>query len=378
MSVPPTPVRGLALVFALTFLFTAAYGVGKLYWQRSNRPDFARTQANQYEGFVAIDDYATRAELIAAWMRGEGELEAVFAKARSGFHPASLLVPCAVALLSFVVPSIPLAFAALASAALLGAALVARRLALRLDPSGGAATGWIAASLVVGHCLSMRTSAQLQMDPFCHFQALVALVFAVRWSEQRRATDGVALFLVLASGLFVKISLLPLLALPSLVGLVRGRFRAWKQPLVDGLRFGVLPAATWLAGLFAIGAIEAGFADMHDQATQFRIDLGYLRLFGTEMLLLFQAFPLVALVWLRGRGRELDVATARVVWLALGLVLLATWGFRFPHIARIYLPLVGMLAVLAAPCLRRLRHPLGWLTAFVVANASLSLYGLLG
>jgi len=337
-------------VLVLCALLTVGLGFGKLLLQRGNLPDYARTQANQFEGFVALDDYATRAELFRDWLTGEGELAAFFAKSRSGFHPASLLVPAAVAAASLLVGSIPLAFALLSAAAAVAAAGIAARLAAALcaDRARGAATGLAAGVLALAHVDVLRSSAQLQMDPFCSLWTIAAVALLVRIRAGAGHRERLALAVLLATGPLVKISLFPLLALPAACAFlapVPGERR-----LPAALRavpaYAVLPVGVWLGALAVTGALGIAFDDMHDQATQFAVDARYLRMFGIEMALLFQVAPLVVALRPRLAG---VVAGEAPVWLAAGLLLAATWAFRLPAIPRLYLPLTALLAVLAAP-----------------------------
>ena len=387
-TIPAARQPGLVFVFWLCVVLTSGYGVAKLFLQRAHRPDFARTRANQYEGFVALDDYATRAALIRGWLVGEGGLDPVFEKAKSGFHPASLLIPAAVAVVSLVLPSIPLSFALLSLAALITTAWLAGRVARRLDTddppdgtgatgapgaSGRAATGWIAATLVVGHCLAMRTAAQLHMDPFCNLWAVCVVACCLMDRARRSLPVRLVLFAFLATGPLVKISLLPLLAVPALVRLWDDGWRRPQGAVRDGLLFGLAPLGLWIGVLWGMDGLHLLFDDMHDQATQFGFDLAYAKNFAVEMALLFQIFPL--LLVLRGPepGKELPV------WLALGIILLATWGFRLPAIPRLYLPVMSMLAILAAP---RWRARLGprWggrlLALYLVGNYAVAVLGL--
>jgi hypothetical protein len=268
--------------------------------------------------------------------------------------------------LGLAVGSIPLAFAALSAAAALASALVAGRLARDLQPELGPPVRWLAATLAIAHVSCIRSAAQLQMDPFCNLWTIACVALALRLRAGGGPAARVALGVLLVSAPLVKISLFPLLALPALAALLGPGEQRVRASITAGLVYGCLPLAVWLLVLLGIGALHAGFEDLRDQATQFTVDARYLLGFGLEMALLFQAFPLL-LALRPPRRHEL------LVVLALALILLATWGFRFPAIPRLYLPLTSLFAVLAAPRLLALL-PRRWpqvLALFLALNYGL-------
>ena len=368
--------RRFSVVLVLCAALTLGAGFARLYLQRGEHlPDYARTPANRYAGFAALDDYATRAALFRDWLRGDGELEDVLARARSGLHPASLLVPLLVGLASLLAGSVPLAFALFSATAAVAAALLVVRLATTLargreDPALAAAVGAVAGVLALAHVDAVRTAVQLHMDPFCNLWAVAAVALLIRVRAGGGAGTRALFMLVLATGPLVKISLFPLLALPAASAFLwpaerEGRASGAARAL---LAWALPPLAVWVFVLAWCGALHLAFHDMRDQATQFAIDRRYLVNFTLEMALLFQLFPLVFLLrparpWSDGE---------RVVWLALALVLVGTWIFRLPAIPRLYLPVTSFLAVLAAP--RIVGRGSWWqagVLAWVVANYAL-------
>ena len=91
---------------ALAAVLAVGLGLTKTFAQRANLPDYARVPYNNYDGFVAIDQFAKRAELFGAWFAGEdrGELSAFLT---ADLHPTSIAVPAAVGLLSRLVDPCP-------------------------------------------------------------------------------------------------------------------------------------------------------------------------------------------------------------------------------------------------------------------------------
>jgi hypothetical protein len=212
------------------------------------------------------------------------------------------------------------------------------------------------------------------MDPFCSLWVAGFVLLLLRWREESGRGLELGMLALLCGAMWVKISLLPLLALPVLVLIFDGRWRAPLCLLRPALLFGALPFVWWLATLWAIDGLHKILDDFRDQAAQFNFTGNYLDRFAIEMLLLFQLFPLVLLL------RALEPRRERALWVALGLILVATWGFRLPPIARLYLPIPALMAAIAVP---RLFARLGEralslvLAAYLLGNYGVAVLGLL-
>ena len=335
-----------ALLFAVCALITGGLGVAKLIEQRDHPPAYFQKPAHQYEGYVAIDDYGRRAGGARDVLAGEPGAAAEFRQMLlEGLHPATFLIPFAVGATALVTGSVVWSFAGLAFLASLGTALLAGRLARRIWPGGGAAVFWLAACLTIGHLLTVRTSAQILMDPFCSLWTLGFVGLLMRWRERPGRGQELAMVALLITGLWIKISLAPLCGLPFLVRLLGGPRRPLELARTIAVFCGI-PVLAWLATLYAIGAFDRILVDAEDQFSQFNYTGNFMGRFGQEMVLLFQVAPLLLL--LRAPKAQ-ERAAARTVALTLAVILLATWGFKFPPIARLYLPLVGLQAVIVAP-----------------------------
>jgi hypothetical protein len=369
---PAVPRPRVARALALAFLAAALLlGATKLELQRRSPPAWAAPPIHRFKGWVAIDGLAAR----AAWLRAELAPGAAAQTPRPdvALHATAWLVPLAVALASFVTGSIPLAFALLSGLASALQVLLVGRLARRLDPGRRAEVGWLAALAAAGHCLTMRTAAQLTLDPFCAAWTTAHLLVSLRWAERRRATDLAALVLLATSGLFLKSSFLPALAFPLLCALLHGE-RAPLRLLGLGALTALVPLA--LALLFQAFLLpHTGAADdLAHFARAWRLDPRQLRQFALEMALLFQLYPALLL-------RSRLVPGERPAATALGLFLASVWAFGLPAVPRLYLPALGFLVALCVPRLVAalgLRHARHVLAGAGLVNLALAVAGLVG
>ncbi len=368
------PQRGLRFLLLCCLCLALALGAAKLLIQREHPPEFTRFPANVLHGWVAIDGYGQRAELLRDWIAAEpGSGEALRAALRNPLHPTSWLVPALVALVSFATRSVPLAFALLSWAALAAHAWLAVAVARRLAPGASASVPWIAGCLVAAHCLCLRTAAQLMLDPFAAACAAACLVLALDWTAHGGTARALGLHAVQAAGLFVKDSYVPWLAAPALIALCAAGLRARRTWSALGL-MGVLPLL-WPALFLAWHAgLAAALHDLRYTHSDLGMDRRQLAHFGVEMALLLQVFPLAIWAGRRGSSRaELGVG------LALLVVLATTWAQRLPPIPRVYLPCVAPLVVLAVVASERVlrdRARRRWLAALLLGNVGVAAAGL--
>ena len=377
------PGRGLTGLLALCVLLTLAMGAIKVFAQKASPPDYALNPSNSYEGWVSIDGHSHRAARIHAWLRGaDGGGSALLDHLRHDRHPSSLAVPVLVAGGALFTGSIPASFLLLSLAAVVLQLLLVGRIAARLAPGAGGGVPLLAALLAAGHCLTIRTAGQLQLDPFAAVLASAVALLCIARARKPRAGSAGLLLLVQVLGVFTKTSHMPLLAAPALSGFLMLSLSGspWRERLrcaaLDLLRYALLPALLyvgWLGWLSGAGSISKEV----DQLTgYFALRPRELLGFAVEMALLFQAFPL--LLWLR--RRVLSRADLCVL-AALACTLIGTWIFKLPAVPRYYLPALGFLAAASAPALAglppRASRP-ALLALYLLGNYAVATWSLLG
>lgn len=368
--------RGRELLLGACILLTLGLGIAKVFVQRAHRPSYLHA-AHVYHGWPSIDGHSLKAERIRTWMTGGDPGAASLREFLSDEgHPSSLVVQTAVAALSLFVGSIPVTFMLLSALAFcLQIALVVRLAWL----CAGEVRPWVpalAGILAAGHVLSVRTAAQLHLDPFCALIATAVLVATLEQAREPRRGRAAWLGVLLTLGLFTKISLLPLLAVPPLVLAARAPGRRLATLVRAGLAFSLPPLVIWGAALWLVTGGGPTTTEPGHLLKTWELDARQLRNFGIEMVLLLQAFPVLLLL----RRREWS-ADERAVGMVLILLLAATWAFRLPAIPRLYLPTVGLMAVLGAAQLAQLLPPRLVSTVvalYLLANYGLGIVGLLG
>ena len=367
--------RARTLLVAACVLVSLGLGVAKVFAQRAHRPHYLH-DAHVYEGWPSIDGHSLKAAHIRTWMRGgdPGAAELREFLSDEG-HPSSLVVQSAVAALSLFVGSIPVTFLLLSSLAFCLQILLVVRLARLCAPDAPPWVPTVAGVLAAGHVLSVRTAAQLHLDPFCALVATAVLVATLEQAREPRRGRAVGIAVLLALGLFTKISLLPLLAVPPLVLAARAPGRRLATLVRGGLAFSLPPLLVWGAALWLLTGGGPTTTEPGHLLETWELDARHLRNFGVEMVLLLQAFPLLLLLGRREQGPD-----ERAVGLVLIVILAATWAFRLPPIPRLYLPAVGLLAVLGALRLGRLlpgRLVSTVLVLYLLANWGLGIAGLM-
>ncbi|MFQ5507153.1 MAG: hypothetical protein ACE5F1_20475, partial [Planctomycetota bacterium] len=226
---------------------------------------------------------------------------------------------------------------------------------------------------------TIRTTAQLYLDPFCALCATLLVLELPGWIRQPDRPRGARIVALQVLGLFLKISYLPMLAVPALATIVAGRFsgpapRKDRRALRAICLFGLLPLLPWISFL-SLGPGSGSFLrEPTHLLASWNLRGHQLANFAFEMLLLFQVLPLFLLVR-RGVGPRIQ----KTVVVALACMLLATWAFKLPPIPRLYLPVLGFLVALAAPAIQhtlegaRLRAFVG---AYLVLNYAAAIYGI--
>lgn len=344
--------------------FAVCLGAARLLQQRAHPPDWAVGE-HLFDGFLAIDGHAHRAQAFRDWLTGNDPgahaLHAFFARDN---HTTTVAVPLLTAVVSLVGLSIPWSYFAVVVLLFLGSVHLAGRLAAELadGPPSRAAPGLVAIYLAL-HVTTARTLGQLELDQGLGFAAAGAALAGLRWARtgnpaQLAVATGFLLF-----GVFTKSSALPLAALPPLLALAADR------PLASRLRavvLAVLPglvafalAWAWSWGVAGAGPFERDSAQQ--MATRLRPGE-----FAVEVLLLAQAAP-VLMWWARPWPRA-----GR--WLAAGAVVVfaSVAVFRLPSTARLYVPTLVLGVPLFVGCAPRLAADRRVLAAFVCVDLALA------
>lgn len=367
--------RWLLVALIVVSLLTGSYGIAKLFVQKANLPAYAVRHGQSFDGFPSIDHYAYRADLIRkALTRDDFGWEEVRAEYRSGLHSASILMPLFVALLAVVIGSIPASFAALSILAHLVSAWLIARIVDRLLDVRGSPYGPMAAMVFLAHVLTIRTSAQFYMDPFCNVWALIVVLFVVRlWERLDRATYAI-LVAALCTSVLIKVSLLPLLVVPVIAPVVYSKSIDYRRLVLNLCLCVALPLFVLVGWGIVLGDWHSVWRDMGHLSNQYSYNWSHLKHFTIEMALLFQLFPLLLILFPpKGRG-------ARVMIVSLGLILLTTWGFSLPPIPRLYLPVLSLTVVLVVLGLARrfqICQLRSWLAIYASMNYAIATVGLI-
>ena len=382
MDGPQRELRSLNLLALVCVMLTLTLGVTKLFVQRAHLPSYATPTYNTYEGFVSIDQYCIRAEKMRDRVQaGPDEVEGAQAEMmkdlRKRGHPSAILIPAIIALVSIPVGSIPYAFIGLVIAALLLQFLAVRRLASRL--TGGAAPAIaIATVLVASHCDTVRSSAQLLLDPFAALFTTLTVLVSQRRHEGGGAGTTWTLVALQLLGPFIKLSYLPALAAPAIVTLCVARENRIGGALLDGIRFGLLPVLPAVAYVLAVPTLDGFGREMDQTLESSSMSSWELGNFAIEMALLLA--PLVVLLWRpKTDAARIDARTGSVLLVVLTF-LLSLWALRLPDDHRLYLPLIGLMAAAVAARVWDAFGPARthrWLAIYATLNYGVALAGIL-
>ncbi|MCA8971272.1 MAG: hypothetical protein KDC95_15885, partial [Planctomycetes bacterium] len=218
--------RRLRIVAALAVLLSITLGVLKVQLQRAHPPAWAQEGIHLYEGYPSIDWFCYRAE----WLRDtlEGRLDQAYSAWRpeDDLHAGAWLVPLWIAITSKLTGSIPVAFQILSALVIALLCLGIHRVVRSAlasneddhDDADDADDADTVASLAVlafaAHVLVCRSAGHLYFDPFVALWMLASLHASIRHARDR--THGLVLALIQTTGLFLKSSFLPALAIPVL------------------------------------------------------------------------------------------------------------------------------------------------------------------
>lgn len=340
----PRLLRFVKWALPICCLLTIGLGLVKDLLQKSHPPSWVANKPWElYDGFVSIDGHAAMARGVRDWFAGTdpgGErVRAMFA---GEMHPSAVVVPALVAALDLVVRSIPVSFILLSSLAVLLNAILAGMVVRELDPDCTPELPWLASLIVIAHCLTIRTSGQLLLDPFCALFATGAMLLATRWIRIGGAATAGFLIIIQICGIFTKISYAPMLMVPPVAVFFLERESRLGRTALAATMFTIVPAAAWAIFVeWLTGSIRSSDREAGHLLNSWHFNAGELIHLAVEMLLLFQGFAAVLLFRAR---RELGVA--KIAGITLFFVLVSTWSFHLPAVPRLYLPAVVPLAVL--------------------------------
>lgn len=348
--------RAGPLLAALAVLATVglAYHFSTREWERLGRPCW--------------DNYCLYADLLSKWLVGQPVEQQLLSFMREDYHANSPMGPLLIAGLRLVT-----GFETITSyrfsvflATLGGGLLLWRLLCLAgiARQAAAAALGLFAAHLIVA-----RSAFFPQTDAFVLLWTSALLVVAAERARAPRAWHAPAGLLLLVTGLFVKLSFLPALALLPVwrvaTSLAQRRRPDLRALGFDVLLFSLLPLALyllaqWRLGLLRLYGVELGIIPTSDSNLPF-----------VAMSIVHAAWLLGPLAWF-GRRRCGALEWALCAWIVLYLA--ALWLSRASGWDRFYLALLPPLSVLAAHGLAIVEERLGSgpLWAGVLLAASLN------
>lgn len=300
------------------------------------------------------DNYCYYAELLYKWLSGQAVERRLLAFMSEDYHSNSPIGPLLIASLKLVTGLDTVAsyrtcvfLASLASVLLLWRGLFG----LVQTGSQEAAAALL---LFSTHLIFVRSSFFPQADAFVLLWSTALLVVAARRSVAPRPWHGSACFLLLVTGLFVKLSFLPALALLPVWSVVEALgSRRWPQLrrlAAELLLYSLLPLAIFLLVQQRLGLLHLYGVELQVIA-------------GSDSHVLFVAMSLVhaaailgALAWLGWRRFTLLEALL-LAWAALYMA--ALWLSRASGWDRFSLAVLAPLTVTAAPGLAIVKEELG-------------------
>lgn len=307
-------------------------------------------------GNVCWDQYCDYAQLFANLFTGKGSAP-LLQFMHTNYHSNSPFVPVVTALLSLVtrLPIVDAYRLSCGLATLTTLWLVAKVLGRRLGNDGPFE---LAVVVLFGtHMAVMRSSFFPQTDAWVLLWTTILLVLALDRLTRPAVWQWPVLVAVLTSGLFLKLSFLPALALIPLVEVYRLYLSGERSPTVMGRRFAVafvlcsaLPAAVFL-----------GFQSWVGTVGQYAVEFRSIRTGDSHVLFIVAvviqtaafAVPPVLLGWREFKPSHWML----VVWIAL--YWLGLWASGASGWNRFYLASIPALALLTIPGLRRLGRSVG-------------------
>jgi len=349
------PSRAAPVALALVALGVCAlsYFFSTRDWVRLGRPCW--------------DNYCYYAELLSKWLAGQNVERRLLAFMREDYHSNSPMGPLLIAGLRLATGlETIVSYRTCVFLATLGSALLLWRGLSGLVETGRQEAA--AALLLFGtHFIVVRSSFFPQTDAFVLLWTTALVLLAARRSLARRPWHGPLCFVLLVTGLLVKLSFLPALALlPAwrAVSDLSSRRRLDARGLVsDVLLYSLLPLALFLLVQRRLGLLHLYGAELNAIA-------------GSDSNLPFVAMSFVhatavlgPLAWL-GRRRFASVAAPLLAWILLYLASL--WIGRASGWDRFYLVILPPLTLLAAHGLSVVKKELGpgplWVGVLLVAG----------
>jgi len=314
------------------------------------------------------DNYCLYADFLSQWLSGQPVEQRLLALLREDYHANSPMGPLLIAGLQLVTGLETItSYRACVLLATLGSGLLLWRL-LRLAALAREATV-AALALFATHLILARSAFFPQTDAFVLLWTSALLVVAAERARAPRAWHAPACLLLLVTGLFVKLSFLPALALLPVWRVATARAQRRRPELralgLEALLFSLLPLALYLLAQWRLGLLHLYGVELRVIATS---DSNFP---FVAMSLLHAAWLLGPLAWL-GRRRCGVLEWALFAWVVLYLA--GLWLSRASGWDRFYLALLPPLSVLAAHGLAVLEERLGSgpLWAGVLLAASLN------
>jgi hypothetical protein len=346
----------------------------------------------RYFGCPCWDNYCAFAELIGSWLAARtpdaaGQLVAFM---RTDYHSNSPLVPLVVSLVHLATGlSVVTSYRLAVGLATLGALVIVWRALLMLDVDARSRPALMV--LLGSNPVVVRCAFFPQTDPFMLLWITALWFLGLKRLTEPRPILHVGCFLLICTGLVVKLSFLPALVLlpgwtlasilwarlghggtgrPAGV-LVADERRPWARLAADTVMFGVVPLLVFAAyqqafGLWPLYRVELRSMWTPDTFFPFKV----------MSLLHAGAFFLVLLTV--GWNRFLAVDRLLLGWLVL--YLLSLWISPASGWDRFYLPLVPIFCVTAGRGMSRLIEGAGlapaWVFVFLAAILNYSILAL--
>lgn len=376
-AAPGPPPRGIlgtprraAWFAALCIVLALAFGLAKLLRQRASPPDWAIGD-NVYQGFVAIDGFAQRAEYVHRWLLepDAGNLERITESLRYGLHPTSLVVPSLTAVIACTGLSIPWSYVAATWLLFFACLWMAVRLARQLggDRAERAPLAVAVIVLLASHCLSLRTVGLLYQDWAVALAYLGAASASLVWARQPSAATTGKVVAWLVFGFFGKISFTPALLLPFLCAWAE---RRGARAFAVAAAIALLPVLAVVLFVLQLGSLSVLSRDTEHLLSTNEMSWSRVGAFVLETGLLLQFLPLLLYGERRALSRE-----AMAMLLAAGCAFAASALWKLPLIPRLWLPVLVLAVPVAAVAMARPERR-RWLVPFALGNWAIGALGL--
>lgn len=354
-----------------------ALGYSKVTHIRKDLANIGYAQGEHvFEGYLCIDGYCYYANEISLFLSRDNSWEDVREYIAVSNHPSSFLGPLLISVLNQTVRTIPASYMAISALSMLLVILIVYRI-LKYDLKEDRVAP-VALLLLILHNHVLLGFTNLYQGPVVMLFVCLAIFQTTRVLKLGGAKETVLLILILSSGLFTKVSFLPILAVPV--------FALWiykyHRPIVP---FHILKPVFLFIGIpltiFGIfyGLIP-GFESLISEQATIRNHWGTgvsLKDFCFEMAVLFQLF---VFLWIPNKKIFKD-PTYIVCFLTMCLYFVGIASHYLPTAYRLYLPIVPAIIILSVPGLKSMYHKnVKWslILTFVlcVSNIALSIYSI--